>query len=277
MRKSNTEKNHFKRVVLTAVLLAGTSTMAFQGITQVAVAAEYNKTTAVPTTYADYTQQPQKTQENAPADYHKTDYTIGQINLAYYKNQKPTEKDITKEAAAEIGAQALWSVFGENLEGQKIEMGYQSANESFPRSRWYADVIINDVRSYSFAVDSVTGELFSVVRDRTLKEKVSVAYDQALAKNPQEYIALAEKTAEKLNIVHGAVVTAEYDGQGYSSNDPIIQLVVRGKNGEVAQLSFSRYDKSLRSISYNAEYKYILELMNKMEQSENKVPTLESN
>ena len=69
---------------------------------------------------------------------------------------------MTKEDAAEIGAQALWEVFDVNLEGQVIEMGYQQATDSLPRSTWYADVMINGKRSYYFSVDSVTGELFNL-------------------------------------------------------------------------------------------------------------------
>lgn len=43
--------------------------------------------------------------------------------VKYYKNQTPASKDMSKGDAAEIGAQALWSVYGLNLEGQVIEMG----------------------------------------------------------------------------------------------------------------------------------------------------------
>ena len=71
---------------------------------------------------------------------------------------------MTKEDAAEIGAQALWEIFDLNLEGQVIEMGYQQASEGYSRSIWTAEVLINDEKSYYFSVDSVTGELFSIGR-----------------------------------------------------------------------------------------------------------------
>lgn len=267
MKVSKSEVKRLKRTVLAASLIIGASTMVFQGITQVAAATEYNKTNTIPTSYANYTDQYSKTVQNSlPEGYKKANYTVGAIDLEYYKNQTPTGKDMAKEDAAELGAQALWSVFGVSLEEQVIEMGYQSANENFPRSHWYADVIINGERSYSFSVDSVTGELFSIVRDRTLKEKVSVAYDASLAKNSQEYIDLAKKTAETLNVVHGPVTSVEYNGQGYSNNDPSIQLDIKGGNGEVALMTFSRYDKALCGISYNAEYKYTLEQIERIEQ-----------
>ncbi|AFL99983.1 hypothetical protein Desde_1579 [Desulfitobacterium dehalogenans ATCC 51507] len=267
MKTSSSEGKRLKKTVLAAALLIGATTMVFQGITQIAVAAEYNKTNAIPTNYAGSMEQSSTTAENSlPEGYQKANYRVGAIDLEYYKKQTPTSKDIAKEAAAEIGAQALWSVYGVSLEGQVVEMGYQQANENLPRSSWYADVLIDGERSYSFTVDSVTGELFSVVRERTLKEKVSVAYDATLAQNPQEYIELAKKTAETLNVVHGAVAAVEYNGQGYGNNDPSIQFDIKGENGEAALMSFSRYDKTLCGISYNAEYKYTLEYIKRIEQ-----------
>lgn len=267
MRTSGSEGKRLKKTVLAAALVIGASTMGFQGLTQIAAAAEYNKTNSIPTSYVSYRDQSAKTVQNSlPEGYRKANYRVSAIDLEYYKNQTATAKDMDKEDAAEIGAQALWSVYGVNLEGQVIEMGYQPANESLSRSSWYADVLINGERSYSFSVDSVTGELLSVVRDRTLKEKVSVAYDAALAKNPQEYIDLAKKAAETLNVVHGAVTSVQYNGQGYSNNDPSIQLDVKGENGEVALIVFSRYDKTLCGISYNSEYKYTLEMIDRINQ-----------
>ena len=80
---------------------------------------------------------------------------------------------MNKEDAAEIGAQVLWEGFDVNLEGQVIEMGYQQATDSFPRSTWYGDVMIDGKRSYYFSVDSVTGELFNLGRaGRELHEDV---------------------------------------------------------------------------------------------------------
>lgn len=86
------------------------------------------------------------------------------------------------------------------------------------------------------------------MRSRTLNEKVSVGFDAALAKNPQEYVALAKKLAEEYNVVHGAVKSVEYNGQGYSDNDPSISVDITGENGEIALMDFSRYDIALLGI-----------------------------
>lgn len=267
MKTNRSEGKHVKKSVLAAAMIIGASTMMFQGFTQVAAATKYNKTNTVPTSYVSYMDQSSNMAKNSlPEGYKKANYTVRDIDLEYYRNQTPTSKDMAKKDAAEIGAQALWSVYGLSLEGQVVEMGYQSATDSVPRSTWYADVLINGERSYSFEVDSVTGDLFAVTRSRTLDKNVSVAYDAALAKNPQEYAALAKKTAEKLNVVHGAVASVEYNCQGYGNNDPDITFNIKGENGEVASMTFSRYDKALLAVSYNAEYKYTVEYMKQLEQ-----------
>lgn len=282
---SKSERKSLTKTVLSAALIVGASTMAFQGITQVLAEAEYSEKNLIPTSYANYADQYSETVQNSlPEGYKKANYTVEAIDLQYYKSQTPTGKDIAKEDAAEIGAQALWNVFGISLDGQVIEMGYHAANEELPRSRWDADVIINGERSYYFSVDSVTGELFSISRSRTLKENVSVAFDASLDKNPQEYVDRAKETAKTLNIVHGPVASVEYNGQGYSNNDPEISLDIKGENGEIALVTFSRYDKALKGISYHASYKYTLEGLEKIERElhqitlssvdESKEPTL---
>lgn len=252
---------------LAAAMIIGASTMMFQGFTQVTAAAEYNRINTVPTSYVSYMGQSSSTVKNSlPEGYKKADYTIRDSDLEYYRNQTPTSKDMVKKDAAEIGAQALWSVYGLSLEGQVVEMGYEKATDSIPRARWYADVLVGGERSYSFEVDSVTGDLFAVTHSRTLDKNVSVAYDAALAKNSQEYAALAKKTAEKLNVVHGTVASVEYNCQGYGNNDPDITFNIKGENGEVASMTFSRYDKALLAVSYNAGYKYTVDYVKQLEQ-----------
>lgn len=268
MKANGLKGKRVRSTVFAAAMLIGASTMVFQGLTRTAVAAEYNKTNTVPTNYVGSANQSSgtTTQSSVPEGYKKANYTVKDIDLAYYKNQKPTGKDMSREDAAEIGAQALWSVYGLNLEGQVIEMGYQPATDRLPRSNWYADVLMNGKRSYCFEVDSVTGELFSIGRNRTLDKNVSVAYDAALARNPQEYAALAKKTAEEFNVVHSPVASVDYNCQGYSNNDPDITFDIKGENGELASMTFSRYDKALLGIGYNTVCKYAMEQAKQLEQ-----------
>lgn len=260
MKERKADKKSFVKTMLAASAVIGTSTLLFQGAIQAATEGTIPKTNIVATTYdPSASERAQSAPNSLPSGYKKANYTIRTINLEYYLNQAPTSKDMSREEAAEIGAQALWKIFNLNLQGQVIEMGYQQATENLPRSSWYADVVVNGKRSYSFTVDSVTGELFNISHERTLNKKVSVAFDKALDKNPQEYEALAKKLAEKHSVVQGKIKSAEYNGQGYSNNDPTISLDVTGEKGDKALMTFSRHDKALLGIVYHPEYKYVLE------------------
>ncbi|USG66607.1 hypothetical protein NDK47_04715 [Brevibacillus ruminantium] len=277
MKANRLERGSLKKTLAVGAVIIGASTLLFQGLIQAVTAAEFKKTDTIPTSYANFTAaSSQAAQNSLPAGYKKANYTVGTIDLEYYRNQTPTSKDMTKEAAAEIGAQALWQVFDLNLEGQVIQMGYGQATESLPRSTWSGDVYIGGKLAYTFFLDSVTGELFGLARSRTLDKQVSLAFDPVLAKNPQEYVELARKLAEKNNVVHSPIKTVEYNSQGYSNNDPDITMYVTGENGELATMSFSRYDKALLGIGYSTPTKHALEFSEKqMQRLQEKVKELE--
>lgn len=286
MKVNRLERKKIKKIILTAALVIGANTLLFQGFTQAVTVAELKKTDIIPTSYVNYTNgSSQETQNSLPEGYKKANYTMRDIDLEYYRKQKPSSKDMTKEDAAEIGAQALWKIFDLSLEGQVIEMGYQQVTENFPRSSWNGDVLIDGKRSYSFSVDSVTGELFGIGHSRTLNEKVSVAFDAALDKNPQEYATLAKKLAEKYNVVHSAIKSVEYNCQGYSDNDPDITFHITGENGELAMMTFSRYDKALLGIGFDtlcreskaAHEKYLKEVQEKSKEIEKTAPPANKN
>ncbi|MED1780419.1 hypothetical protein P4V43_01110 [Brevibacillus fortis] len=240
-----------KQTILAAAAIIGTSTLLFQGMVQVVTAANYNKTDTVPTSYAKSVDAPSQTPQNSlPPGYKKTNYTVKAMN-----NQMPTSKDITKEAAAEIGAKALWEIYALSLEGKVVEMRYQQPREDLPRAQWYGEVIINDKLNYSFMIDAVTGEYFDMFRERTFIEKET--YDEELAKNPQEYVDLAKKAAEKYNIVHGPVKSAVYKIQSMvENNDPLMSVEVTGENGEIATVYIARNDKEFIGATYHAKEKY---------------------
>lgn len=247
-----------KKTILAAALIIGGGTVLFQGLTQATVQAQINKTNTVPTSYSKViTYSSQAKQKSLPEGYKKANYTVV-VDKDYPVDQVPTSKDMTKEAAAEFGAQALWEVFGQGLEGQVINMGYSPAIEALPRSTWTGYVKIKD-STFGFTVDSVTGELYSIAHTRKLDKKVSLDFDSALNKNPKEYVDLAKKVAEKHDVVHGPIKSVEYSSQGYSNNDPDITMYVHGENGEIASITFSRYDKELLGIGYSMSTKNAIE------------------
>lgn len=67
-----------------------------------------------------------------------------------------------------------------------------------------------------------------------------------------EYAQLAKQIAEKCNLLSGPIARVEYGCQGYTGNDPDIAMNVLGENGEIAVISFSRYDQTLLGILTNS-------------------------
>lgn len=275
MASNKSDSKGVKKMVLTAGALIGTVTLLSHGILQAAASTEYEKAVAIPAAYANG--QEAIVQSLLPEGYQQANYAVGDIDLEYYQNQQPTSKDMTKEEAAEIGVRALWNLFGVDMEGQLVEMGYQPATENAPRSSWHADVMIDGELSYSFSVDSVTGELLQIARaGRTLDEHVSVAFDAELDRNPQEFIKIARELAEKHQVVQGEIVSVAYNGQGYSNNDPSISFDIIGENDQIALMTLSRHDKALLGISYPAAYKAVREYNEKLlERVQKKVEELE--
>lgn len=278
--KERKRKNWGLRGTLTtAAVVIGTGTLLFQGFTQAAATIEFNKVNHVPTSYSINTLTTgEDPGSNQPAGYQKANYIVGDIELEYYQQQNPSSTDMTKEEAAEIGVQALWQIFGVELEGQRVEMGYSPPTDNLPRPNWNGDVYVNGELKYHFYMDSVTGELFGVASSRTLGVEVGLGLDMELQKNPQKYEDLARDLAEQFDVVNGPVQSVEYNNQGYSGNDPTITVYVNGENGELASMTFSRYDEELLSIGYNASTKYALEFAEEqMKKLEEKVKELEKN
>lgn len=262
MKKNKLEERHLKKTVIAAALILGASTLISQGFIQVASASEYNKTEIIPTNYADSTNV--TTQTTVPDGYTKANYTVGSIDLEYYKDKVPTQKDLTKEEAAELSAQYLWQIYGANLEGQTIEMGYDTASDTRPRPEWTADVFMKNqdyhdgyrIKLYEVVIDSVTGEISGINMDRELKEKVEAGPDSSI--DEDEFKAVAKQYAQKYNIVHSDIESIICTGQGASFptneigtyGDPDISFEFHGTNGEVAGITISRYDKILKGISF---------------------------
>lgn len=277
MKENRSEGKYLKNTILAAAVIIGASTMMFQGFTQAVAASVYNQTNTIPTSYVNRTDVSSKTV--LPEGYKKANYTVQMSDLPYYAEKVPTEKDMTKEAAAELTAQYLWQVYGADMEDQVIEMGYNTATENTPRPMWTADIAMKGegyhdgyrVDRYSVWLDSVTGDLLSLGMGRSLEAKVNPGPDASLDKS--KYEAAAKKLAEKYNIVHSDIESMNCTGQGASFptnvigayGDPEISFEIHGKNGEVALMSISRYDEVLKGIMYNGQYKYDLLRIRAME------------
>ena len=85
-------------------------------------------------------------------------------------------------------------------------------------------------------MDAVTGELFNISHGRQLGVNVPLGMDAALEKDYSQYAELAKKKVAECKLIDGC--------QGYQCNDPTITVDVIGENGEIVNMTFSRYDQA---------------------------------
>lgn len=231
-----------RRRTLSGCIVLGLCTVLLAGLTIPAMAAD----SGAPAVNAT---------ASAPEGYRKANYKVVDDTLEYYRDKKPSKDVISRDEAAERGAQMLWELFGADLEGKTIYMGYNPENESYPQPTWSGDVRDGSSRTpqddcITFSIDAVTGERLNAAMGRTIPAKVSLGLDSKLAKNPGKYLDLAEKFAKDHSLLGESLDSAKYNCQGYSGNDPDISIDAVGENGAIANLVFSRYDQTLKAVSY---------------------------
>ncbi len=240
---------------LTAATFAiiGAGTILFNSAAEVTLAANNGKVEKVPTSYqvADSleTTVPKVTEngrDQESSSVKKVNYTLSMDDL---NTGTPTDTDLTMEEAAEAGAAYLKKIFGVDLEGAYVYMSYYPGTETFPRAFWSADVLFQKEQTpestrWTYMIDAVTGELFNICHSRRLEVNVPLGYDKALEKDYSIYAELAKKKVKKCKLIDSPIDRVEYNCQGYSGNDPTIAVNVIGKNGEIINMDFSRYDQT---------------------------------
>lgn len=244
------KKNEMKKLILGAVGAIAVTTIVYSGISQTVKAVEVGKTQMVPTTYnVSYAEVGSK---SVPQDYVKKNYKVKLVG-----EDNPTVNDIKMEEAAELASQNLWKVFKLDLSGKTVEMTYNPVNETQQRATWEANVKINDMLSYAFQLDAVTGENHSIAKWIYHKEDIREGMDINLLKNNEEYQILAKDAVEKFQLLSGKITSVEYSGQGYQENkqggkNTEISFRVRSDEGEAVQIAFSRYNKELLWVGYDS-------------------------
>lgn len=243
--------NNLKKIAIGTVAAIGICTLSFSGMTNSAKAAVVNKTESIPTTYS--TTASNVNESKVPSGYVKTDY---KVKISEY-SVRPTAKDMSAEDAAELGAQDIWKLFGVDMNGKTIEMRYSAVSSVQPRANWEGVVTFDKNLNYWFTVDAITGEYGTTGQNKYWSENIDTGMDKALLKNAEQYTSLAKEVAEKYQLVSGKIVSAEYDGQGYTSNNDgsaknsDIMIMVTSENGQQAQLIFSRYNQEFLQVSYD--------------------------
>ncbi len=174
---------------------------------------------------------------------------IDTLSMDSLNTGTPTDTDLTMEEAAEAGRQYLGNLFGLDLEGAYVYMSYNPGTETFPRAFWSGDVLFQKEQKpestrWTYMIDAVTGELFNIGYDRQLDINVPLGNDEALEKDYSAYAELAQKKVEECKLIDSPIERVEYNCQGYAGNDPTIAVDVIGKNGEIVNMDFSRYDQT---------------------------------
>lgn len=263
MKKITHIKKGDIKTFLATVFTISAMTISFQLLAQLVLAAEIGKPEIVSTSYStNVTVSNTEAKSESIQNYVKPDYKLVDNDLEYYRDKKPTSLDITREQASEIGVKGLNSVFGLDMNGKVIEMAYNPAQDGL-RAYWEGIFWVDGkksspeayVQSYSFCVDAISGELQHVIHDRVLEEKTNTNFDASLHQNTGEYETLAKELVVKLGIIKSNIKSIEYEGQGIANNDPDIFFNITAENGERAQLRFSRYDRELLAVTFDAGMK----------------------
>mgnify|MGYP001101714718 FL=1 len=240
-------KKNISKLTAATFAIMGAGIILFNSATEIALIANNGKVEKVPTSYqiSDSLQTVLPKAETKEEGNEKVNYFVSMDSL---NTGTPTNTDLTMEEAAEVGSKYLENIFGLDLEGAYVYMSYSSGTETFPRAFWAGDVLFQKERNpestrWTYLIDAVTGELFNIGHDRPLDVSVSLDYDATLEKDYHLYVELAQKKIEECKLMDSPVDRVEYNCQGYSGNNPTIAVDVIGENGEIVNMSFSRYDQ----------------------------------
>lgn len=261
------QKNIFKLTAATAAII-GAGTILFYAASEVTLAANEGKVEMVATTYRvpessetvlpvqeemeekEEEQKAQKQEEKKKAEKQVEKGTVNYtLSLDSLNTGTPADTDLTMEEAAKIGAGYLKEIFGLDLDGAYVYMSYYPGTQTFPRPFWSADVLFEKEQKpestrWDYMVDAVTGELFNISHGRQLGVNVPLGMDAALEKDYSQYAELAKKKVAECKLIDGSINRVEYNCQGYQCNDPTITVDVIGENGEIVNMTFSRYDQA---------------------------------
>lgn len=245
----------FKKEVFGAAAII----MSFLAVFCVAVpsvkAAELSKVEYVDTQYS-FTQNAQYTDNDNFEVNYKTVMEEG--------SPLPDENVISMDEAAKIGVKDLIRIFNCDVKGKTINMWYCPIGETCVNSEWMGNIDFDSNVIYYFTVDAVTGKISTTCRDIRLNKNVNKGFDESLPNNCEEYKELAEKVIKQYKILSNDIKSIEYQGQGYSNDNPDIQIKAMDIDGNETQLSFSRYDKRLLQVCYDNWVKNVYLLEEKM-------------
>ncbi len=254
MKKENNNRSYLK-VAAAALLVSGIGAGVFGMAASAGAEKQLDSVEKIPTSYqvpAVFSGPEVPTAAEVEEVGTALQYQVAESSL---NTGTPTETDLTMEEAAALGMKYLEDIMGFDKEGATVYMSYDSGTVTFPRAFWDGDVrfgeeVKTDDDTWHFFIDAVTGELFMLSCSETLDVDVPLGYDSSLENNYGVYAEAAKEIAERCDLVGGPVAEVKYGAQGYSSdNNPDITMEVYGENGQIASLTFSRYNQRFLGLS----------------------------
>ena len=247
MKKENNNRSYLK-VAAAALLVSGIGAGVFGMAASAGAEKQLDSVEKIPTSYqvpAVFSGPEVPTAAEVEEVGTALQYQVAESSL---NTGTPTETDLTMEEAAALGMKYLEDIMGFDKEGANVYMSYDSGTVTFPRAFWDGDVrfgeeVKTDDDTWHFFIDAVTGELFMLSCSETLDVDVPLGYDSSLENNYGVYAEAAKEIAERCDLVGGPVADVKYGSQGYGSNNPDITMEVYGENGQIANLTFSRYNQ----------------------------------
>jgi len=273
-----TKGNGITTIAMAAVLSIGLFSTAFIGVNSLAFAAATDKTESIPPVTA--TVYIPTADTFMQGDYQAPELTVYQNHNEWYT---ASANALTPEAAAELGAQYIWDLFGESIDGKTVEMNY-TAQPYHTRAYWHGAVadtredLENHDTQFRFTICAVSGEridissavlaeispeikeaLSALMNDNSRRDKtVRVRSGGEPPAQLDEYAQAAEDFAAKhftgtevvsVEFRSAAVAGFELDENGnIVMNGQRLLFTVTDSTGREAEVAISRETRELFSI-----------------------------
>jgi len=196
----------------------------FVGANRLALATAVNTTERIPA--ATVPVNAAEAENIQPVGYQRPSITVveDESNASYYTKSANT---LSVEDAADIGAQYIWDVFGENIDGMTVLMNYSSFPSS-TRTYWHGTVLSGDQEEI----------------ERFMAPREVFSFDEA------DNIIEARGAAEGGAAVRVTVIEDLEDGEGRTR-----RVIVEDEAGEViSSREYNvEYDESVIEVSYYFE------------------------
>jgi len=168
------------------------------------------------------------------------------------------ENSISPEEAAQIGAEYIWEMFDEAIDGMTVEMFYTFFPSS-TRSYWHGNVTEDGEYRFFFSLDAITGERIDISRavypsveidkDLVYDYETAMRVSEGYAAQSDDFFAIAEKYARKhFNNTEVKSVEFEFAGSRYPGMSSVV-FAVTDETGREATVVIDFYTRQMTSLS----------------------------